>query len=436
MGRQRSNFSSSQETLTTLAYDTGGRTFADSNDLGLAMKQAQADTHIYYVLGYFSSNPKEDGKYRKIRVEITQPGVKIEHRPGYFAAKSFAKMNQQERDLQLQQAMDVDRPFVDVPLIMQADYFRKDNNTALVPLSIELAGDGLKFEQKGSNYEGKFEFSAQVTDAKGKISSMARDVVQVRLPADRAERIKAGGIFYSTGFELRPGAYKLKFLVRDNVTGKLGSFEQPISVPAYDLKKLTISSIVLGSQLTAARPDAEGYVTRRGPMRKFQQMSTGYDPLVLGNQKVVPSIGNIFVARQTVHVYLQVYGAAEDTETKKPCIEADLAIIRNNTRILETQPRYFQEWTRTQTGSAFRAGRGAGGMPAPMGGPGGMGPPGGGGLGRMGGPQEMDERKGETTVAISLPLKDLKKGTYILQIRVRDAIAELNQFHRVPLVIH
>jgi len=182
-------------------------------------------------------------------------------------------------------------------------------------------------------------------------------------------------------------------------------------------------------------------------------MIAGYDPLVLGNQKVVPSIGNVFVARQTVYVYFHVYGAAEDPETKKPCIQADLAIIRNNKRILETQPRYIQEWTRARTGPAFGAGRGAGGMP-PMvgpggmgapggmggrGGPGDMGPPGGGDQGRMGGPpgmQAMEERKGETAVAISLPLKDLKKGTYTLQIHVHDAIADINQFHRVPLVIH
>jgi VWFA-related protein len=61
MMQQRNNFSSSQETLVTLSHDTGGRFFSDSNDLSLAMKQVQADTNVYYVLGYFSSNRKEDG---------------------------------------------------------------------------------------------------------------------------------------------------------------------------------------------------------------------------------------------------------------------------------------------------------------------------------------------------------------------------------------
>jgi VWFA-related protein len=436
MMSQRSNLSSSQETLVTLSHDTGGKAFMDSNDLSLAMKQVQKDTNVYYVLGYFSSNSKEDGKYRKIRVELSRPDLKIEHRPGYFASKAFRQLNQQERDLQLQQAMNVDRPFVDIPLILETDYFRKDNNTVFVPISMELYGNGLKFEEKGSNREGKFEFVAQATDTKGKITGVARDVVRLQLPAERAEKIKAGGIFYSTGFQLKPGAYKLKFLVRDNVTGKLGGFEQPINVPVFDLKKLAISSIVLGSQLASTRGESGTSISHQGAMRRFQEMAPGYDPLVTGGRKVVPSIGNVFLARQTVYVYFQIYGAAQDKETRKPHIETDLMLIRDNTKILETKPQYVQAWTNARSILPFGLGRGGAGMEAPMGGPGGPGGP--GGMGRMGGPPGMqgaETREGESTIAISLPLRNLKRGAYTLQIHVRDTIADVNQFHRVPIVI-
>jgi VWFA-related protein len=437
MTRQRNSLSSSQETLVTLAHDTGGRSFSDSNDLSLAMKQVQADTNVYYVLGYFSTNSKEDGKYRKIRVELNRQNVKVSHRPGYFASKAFGQLTQQERDVQLQQAMTVERPFVDVPLILEADYFRKDNTTAYVPIAIEIDGDSLVFEEKGANREGKFEFVAQASDLKGRITGVARDAVLLKLPTEKAERIKSGGIFYSTGFQLRSGSYKLKFLVRDNVTGKLGSFEQPIEVPVFDLKKLAISSIVLGDQLANARGESGSTVTHQGAMRQFQQRMPAYDPLVMGSRKVLPSIGNVFVAKQTVYVYFQVYGAAEDRETQNPCIETDLMLIRDNTKILETQPQYIQEWTNLRSGLTFGQGRGDGGMPP--GGPGGTGgPPGRGGFGGMGLPPEMGEwgeRKGECTVAISLPLKNLKKGNYTLQVHVRDVIADSNLFQRVPIVI-
>jgi VWFA-related protein len=435
MMQQRNSLSSSQETLVTLSHDTGGRSFSDSNDLSLAMKQVQVDTNVYYVLGYLSSNSKEDGKYRKIRIELIRPGLKIAHRPGYFAAKAFGQLTQQEKDLQLAQAMNVERPFVDVPLILEADYFRKENNTNYVPISIEILGEGLKFEEKGASREGKFEFVAQAFDPKGRVTGIARDAVLLKLPVEKAEKLKSGGIFYSTGFQLRPGPYRLKFLVRDNVTGKLGSFEQPINVPVFDLKKLAISSVILGNQLTNARGEADSTVSHQGAMRKFQQMMPTYDPLVMGNKKVVPSIGNVFLARQTVYVYFQVYGAAEDKETQKPCIETDLMLIRDKTKILETQPQYIQQWTNERGGFPAMIGRGPGPGTDRSGG---MEPFGRGGAGPMGGPPGMQgsgERKGESTVAISLPLKSLKQGTYTLQIHVRDAIADVNLFHRVPLVI-
>jgi len=439
---QRNSLSGSQETLVTLAHDTGGRSFTDSNDLTLAMKQVQADTNVYYVLGYFSTNRKEDGKYRRIRVEVNRPGAKITHRPGYFASKAFGQMSQQERDLQLTQAMSVERPFVDVPLILQTDFFRKDADTVYVPLSIEILGDGLQFEDKGANREGKFEFVAQASDAKGRVTGIARDSVVVRLPAEKAEKIKSGGIFYSTGFQLRPGEHRLKFLVRDNTTGKLGSFEQPVNVPSYDPKKLALSSIVLGSQLTSIRGDSASSISRSGPMRKFQQMAMGYDPLVMGSRKVVPSIGNVFLAKQTVYVYFKVYGAAEDRQTKKPCIETDLMLLRDNTKILETQPQYIQDWTQVRTGPGFGPGKvQGGGPPGDMGPgmrePGGMEPPGGGPGGRMGPPGMVpeEERKGEVTAAITLPLRNLKRGTYTLQVHVRDEVSNTNLFQRVPLVI-
>lgn len=439
MMQMRNSLSGSQETLITLSHDTGGRSFSDSNDLSLAMKQVQADTNVYYVLGYISSNSKEDGKYRKIRVELTRPGLKISHRPGYFAAKAFNQLTQQEKDLQLTQAMNVERPFVEVPLILEVDFFRKDNDTNYVPISIEILGEGLQFEEKGTDREGKFEFVAQAFDPKGRVTGVARDSVSLKLPAEKAEKLKSGGIFYSTGFQLRPGTHKLKFLVRDNVTGKLGSFEQPINVPVFDLKKLAISSIVLANQLTDARGGSDSAVKRQGTMRRFQQMAASYDPLVMGDRKIVPVIGNVFLPRQTVHVYFQVYGAAEDPVTNKPCIETDLMLIRDNAKILETKPQYVQEWTDIRAGFAAMMGRGRGGAPPENGGPGGgMDFPGRGRMGPMGGPmgiQDFGLRKGESTVAVSLPLKNLKPGTYMLQVHVRDTIADVNMFQRVPIVI-
>src|SRR6201993_2424691 len=76
-----SNFTT-QETLVTLAGDTGGKAFLDTNDFSQVFKGVQQDTSSYYILGYRSSNPLRDGRYRHITVRVNRPGIKLDFRRG------------------------------------------------------------------------------------------------------------------------------------------------------------------------------------------------------------------------------------------------------------------------------------------------------------------------------------------------------------------
>jgi VWFA-related protein len=390
MRQQIDNLSSSQETLTTLAHDTGGTAFQDTNDLLPVFDKVVSDTQSYYVLGYYSSNTKDDGKFRRIRVEVARPDLKLQHRPGYFASKQFTKLTQTERDRQLEEALSVDRPFSDLPIILEADYFKNDGVSSLVPVSIQLAGDAIHFEEKKNQREALFEFLAQITDPKGRVAGIARDTVQVHLPVQTAEKVRAGQVLYTTGFQLKPGDYSLKFLVRDNSTGKLGSFEQALSVPALDGKSLQISSVVLGNRLVDARQNSEG-VEHRGIGERFQMLATKTDPLKIGDKRIVPSIGNVFRSRQTLYVYFQIYGASEDPQTKKPTLEASLIFLHGNTKVRESQPQLESQWN--------------------------------------------PDSKGTATIAMAVPLQGLKRGSYTLQIYLRDEVSDTNLYRRLPLVI-
>jgi VWFA-related protein len=389
--RQVASLSNSQETLTTLAHDTGGTAFQDTNDLAPVFDKVLTDTQAYYMLGYFSSNAKEDGKFRKIRVEVNRPGLKLQHRPGYFASKQFTRMTQSERDRQLEEALGLDRPFSDLPFILQADYFKDDGTNSLVPISIQLAGDGIQFDEKGNQREAQFEFLARLAEPKGKVAGLARDLVHVRLPARSAEKIRAGQILYTTGFQLRPGDYDLKFLIRDNRTGKLGSFEQRLAVPPLNGKTLQLSSIVLGSRLVKPDENSAG-VSHQRPGAGFRLLGAPRDPLLIEDKKIVPSIGHVFVNRQTLYVYFQVYGAQEDRQAKKPRIETNLLFIQGKTKVLESQPHVVEGWAKNSKDTA--------------------------------------------AVAMAVPLRVLKKGAYTVQIHVRDCVSDTNLFQRVPLVIN
>ncbi len=391
MSRQTMNLTSSQETLTTLSHDTGGEAFQDTNDISPVFTKVMADTESYYILGYYSTNTKEDGKFRKIQVTLSIPELKIQHRPGYFASKQFLRLTQAERDRQLEEAFTVDRPFTDLPFILEADYFKDERDTDVVPVSLQLAGNGIQFEEKGNHREAQIEFLARITDPKGKVAGVARDIVQVRLPVPTAEKIQTGQILYTTGFQLRPGDYSMKFLMRDNRTGKLGSFEQSLTVPAIDGKKLQLSSVVLGSRLVKAQEDTPG-VQHSGFGERFRMLAVKRDPLKIEDRRIVPSIGNVFLARQTLYAYFQVYGAGENPESKKPSLETRLLFLKDKSKVLESQPYQVTDWTK--------------------------------------------DEKGVATVTMAIPLRSLKRGAYTLQIHLRDEVNDTNIFRRVPLVIN
>jgi VWFA-related protein len=391
VSRQSRSMASSQETLATLAYDTGGTLLQDTNELAPVFDKVVADTTVYYVLGYYAANTKEDGKFRKIKVEIARQGLKIQNRPGYFAAKEFTRMTRSERDRQLEEAFNVDRPFTDVPFILTANYFTDEESTSLVPVSLQLAGDGVRFEEKGNRRLASVDFLARVTDPKGKVAGLARDTIDVKLPVQRAEKIRTGQILYNTGFRLPRGTYKLKFLVRDNSTGKLGSFEQPLSVPALDGKSLQLSSVVLGSRLVAETHENPRETERPGFNERFRMLGMRRDPLVIGQKRIVPSIGNVFLSRQTLYVYFEVYGAAGESASKKPQIEAQLLFLQGRTRVRESRGFQVSDWS--------------------------------------------TDARNVADVSCAVPLAGLKKGNYVLQIHLRDRVSDTNLFRRVPLVI-
>ena len=122
----QSNFQGQQETLYTLAADTGGKALLDQNDLSLGIAQAQKDIASYYILGYYSTNTALDGRYRRIKVQIGKNlTAKLDYRSGYFASKEFKQFNSTDRERQLQEALMLGDPVTDLTLALEVNYFRQ-----------------------------------------------------------------------------------------------------------------------------------------------------------------------------------------------------------------------------------------------------------------------------------------------------------------------
>jgi VWFA-related protein len=310
-----------QEVMSTLSTDTGGKAFLDSNDFSPAFAQVQRDTSAYYAIGFHSSNPARDGRYRKLTIKVNRPGVKLEYRPGYYAPADFQHAGKEDRERDLDEQLASDLPATDMAVYLDTLYFRLDENQFYVPVSLIVPGSQIPFVKGGDKDKATLDIIGTVLDEARRPIGHARETVKLNLDPSLQARQK--NIQYTTSFNLPPGKYHLKFVVRENQTGQMGSFEAEIALPEMKKAPLKMSSIVLASM--------------RQPSRKNT-------PLVRGGEEYVPNISHVF--RQDQHLYLlyEIYSparekaAADAPKGTKPGINllSSLELIQGSTKVYET----------------------------------------------------------------------------------------------------
>ncbi len=320
LNNMNANFDT-QETMATLSSDTGGKAFFDSNDFAPAFAQVQKDTSEYYAIGFHSTDPRRDGRYRKLSIKVNRPGVKLEYRPGYYAPSDFKHSGKEDREQELQDQLDSDLPATDMAVYLDALYFRLDENRFYVPVSLIVPGSQIPFVKGGDKDKATLDIIGEVIDEVKRPIGHARETVKLNLDQSLGARQK--NIQYTTSFNLPPGKYHLKFVVRENQTGRMGSFEADIVLPEMKKMPLKMSSILLASA---------------------RQPSKQQSPLVRNGQEYVPNISHVF--RQDQHLYLlyEVYQPAREkaavgqAKGAKAGIDllSSLELIQGSTKVYET----------------------------------------------------------------------------------------------------
>jgi VWFA-related protein len=355
----------SRDTLATLATDTGGKSFFDLGDLGDAFRTVQADSAGYYLLGYYSTNAARDGRWRTLKVKINGvPGAHVRYRQGYYAAKDFNVFTTEDRERQLEDAINSQTPVVELPIAVDTAYFQADKNQVFVPISAKLAVSALQWAQKSNRRQVNFDFAAEIRGAQSnRVVGALRDTITVNLDAERYQELQQNSLQYQGGIVLPPGDYKLKFLARENETGRIGTFEDELRLPAPNADKLQLSSVVLSSQLVQDQKNSEVKTKTYAPGSKLVKES----PLDVAGERIIPSVTRVFSAQQMLYIFFQAYvPQAADPNNLRAGIEL------------------------------FRAGRRFNQIPMVM-------------------PAQVDDKTHTASFRISLPLTNVPAGSYTVQ---------------------
>jgi VWFA-related protein len=372
VSRQFDSQAASQDTLVSLASDTGGKAFLDTNDFGGVYTRVINDTSAYYLLGYSSTNPARDGRFRRIRVKVARAGasLKVEHRNGYYAARDFLHSGRQDREKQLQDQLMTDLSSTDLTVWMSTSYFRLSEDRFYVPVSIAVPGSEIPFARSSAQDRATIDVIGLMRDPQQRPVGRLRETV--KLAVQPAQEVKRKTVQYETGFTLPPGKYRLKVVVRENQSGAIGSYESDVVVPDLRRTPVKLSSVVLGTQTQA--------VTERNAI----------SPLVRNGTRLVPSLTHVVATGQPIYFYYEVYEPAI-VQSGSPKLLTSIAFFRGKVRVYETP---LVEVTR---------------LDAP-------------------------DRKA-AIFQFAVPAAALKPGYYTCQITVVDDVAGTFAFPRLPLLV-
>src|SRR5579885_775909 len=286
---------SSQDTLATLSADTGGKAFFDSNDFSGVFTQVQKDSSVYYVLGFTSSNPAKDGRFRHLKVVLNRPemkDVKLDYRSGYYAGRDFEHLNRADREQQLEDELAAQLPRVDVPLYAGASYFRKDDSHYYLAVSLVVPGSQIPFVTEKDKDNAAIDIIGEALESGRFPFGRLRD--SVKLAVDSAQQVRRKNVQYNTSFVLVPGNYRLKFIVRENRTGRMGSFETDVQIPDLRKAPLRMSSVLLAN--------------KRVPVTSRKK---SFNPLIGDDSELIPSVTNVFSQDQHLYLHYEVYDPAK-----------------------------------------------------------------------------------------------------------------------------
>jgi VWFA-related protein len=324
------NFQRSQDSLYSLAKDTGGKALFDYNDLSRGIVDAADSLASYYLIGYYSTHSATDGRFHRVRISLTGSlAADLSYRQGYFADKTFAKFTAADKERQLEDALMLENPVTDITIAMEVNYFQLNRAEYFVPVAVKIPGSELLLARRGGAQRTVIDYIGEVKDDTGYTWQNIRDRLEIKLSDDTAGQLATRPIQIETGFTLLPGKYVIKLLARDAETGRIGTYLASFTIPNLNRedKRVPISSVVLGSQRV---PVANALYSV-----KQKIAADSVNPLVSDGQRLMPSVTRVFSKGRDLYVFLQAY--QRSASTIQPLV-AFVSFYRDGVKSFETAP--------------------------------------------------------------------------------------------------
>jgi VWFA-related protein len=321
----------SQDVLSSLAQNTGGRFIHNTNDLKGGVTKALEETSVYYLLAW-RPEPESRGpeKFRRIEVSVKRrPELAVRVQSGYLDGQppakdkgATAKVTAPTPESQLRSAFNAPVPQRALPTSLVANYLDTPREGPSLAVALQIKGAAVEFTQAGEKATAEIDVVGRVFNSQGKPEGFFNDRLTVGRPASSLNEGDPSDIYYNYQAKLKPGLYQVRVAARDVKSGRLGSAEQWIEIPDLAARRLALSSLLLGER--AKEPK--------------QQKVVSTTDLAPGGIQI--SVDRRFASTSHLRYVLYIYNAARGQGAKtSPDVALQTQIFRGSSLVMTSPSR-------------------------------------------------------------------------------------------------
>jgi VWFA-related protein len=350
--------------LRSLASETGGLPIFNTNNLNQGLDKVDLELSNYYVLGFSSTNPKRDGKYRKLEVKTDVKGLKLKHRNGYVDPRPPDALAGSKGERSLMSAISSPTPLTQLPVSFRPVFFYDSPQLARVPISARIQRGTIELKKKGGLMVNAVDIMGVAYAEDGSVAARFSETLNLAVEKEREELFRNSDIPYRNYIKLRPGKYQLKLAIADE-KGKVGTSEQSLAVPPMPAG-LASSSLVVSQEMTQLPDLIKNMQTR---------LLDEADPLIYKGIQILAPVGNTVRRENPIAVFYKLYNLEGNAASRS--LTANVQIIDEKGQISELPSMDLEE-------AAYPTG------------------------------------PSEAAIGFNLPLKDLPPGKYQLKVETVD----------------
>ena len=223
--------SAQDDVLAELADGTGGTFYHNRNDVDEAMREAGAAPEVSYVLGFSPQNLKFDGRFHTLKVALTtKEKLSVQARHGYFAPRSAADPAEVTKE-EIQQALFSQEEIHDIPVDLQTQYFKRDEAVARLAVLTHLDVRGVRFRKVSDRNNDQLTVVTGIFDENGRFVAGIQKIIDMKLLDTTYERLNRSGLTVKSSFDVKPGSYLVRLVVRDAEGAQMAARNGAVVIP-------------------------------------------------------------------------------------------------------------------------------------------------------------------------------------------------------------